>query len=203
MEGLSNNELLLDPLLQVYVLAPLAVKVAVKPIQILEELTLTVGRGVTETVDIVVFVQPFVVPVTVKLVLDAGETFNGLDVEPVFHEYVEAPLAVKVAVPPAQIVGELTITVGRGVTDTFDTAVLVQPFVAPVTVKFVLEDGDTVNELPVDPTFHEYVEAPLATNVVVWPEQMVTELTVTDGNGITVTIPLFTEPQPPKVYVTV
>jgi hypothetical protein len=47
----------------------------------------------------------------------------------------------------------LTVTVGSDVTDTFDTAVFVQPFVVPVTVKLVLIVGDTVNGFNVDPVF--------------------------------------------------
>ena len=44
------------------------------------------------------------------------------------------PLAVKLAVCPAQIVGEFTDTTGSGVTVTVDTAVPLQPLVVPVTV---------------------------------------------------------------------
>ena len=66
-------------------LAPLAVNVAVKPAQIVEEFTETDGKGVTEIIATAVFVQPLVVPVTVKLVLDVGETVSRLDVEPVFQ----------------------------------------------------------------------------------------------------------------------
>ena len=50
---------------QVYVLAPFAINVAVEPAHIVEEFTITVGKGVTETFAIAVFVQPNVVPVTV------------------------------------------------------------------------------------------------------------------------------------------
>jgi len=51
------------------------------------------------------------------------------------------------------MVGELTVTVGSDVTDTFDTAVFVQPLVVPVTVKFVFVVGDTVNGFVVEPVF--------------------------------------------------
>jgi hypothetical protein len=48
---------------------------------------------------------------------------------------VLAPVAVKVAVFPEQIVGEFTLTVGLGVTVTEATAVLEQPeALVPVTV---------------------------------------------------------------------
>jgi len=49
------------------------------------ELTVTVGLELTITFDTAVFVQPLVVPVTVKLVLVVGDTVNGFVVEPVFQ----------------------------------------------------------------------------------------------------------------------
>ena len=59
----------------------------------------------------------------------------GLPLSPPVHVYVVAPVAVKVAVWPEQIVGEFTVTVGRPVTVTVATAVLLQPSVeVPVTV---------------------------------------------------------------------
>jgi hypothetical protein len=51
----------------------------------------------------------------------------------VFHKYVAAPLLVNVAVCPKQIVKELTVTVGNGITDIVATAVFVQPDEVPVT----------------------------------------------------------------------
>ncbi len=44
------------------------------------------------------------------------------------------PVAVNVAVAPAQIVGEFTAIVGNGFTVTVATAVPLQPAVVPVTV---------------------------------------------------------------------
>ena len=64
----------------------------------------------------------------------AGVTVIGLIVAPVLHKYVVAPAAVNVAVCPAQIVGELTIIIGRGVTVTMAIAVFEQPDVVPITV---------------------------------------------------------------------
>jgi hypothetical protein len=52
----------------------------------------------------------------------------------VLHEYVVAPAAVKAAVPPGQIVGELTVVIGNGLTVTVLTAEEVHPEVVPVTV---------------------------------------------------------------------
>jgi hypothetical protein len=51
---------------------------------------------------------------------------------------VVAPLAVKLAVSPRQILGLFTVIVGFGFTLTVETAVPVQPFVVPVTVYVVV-----------------------------------------------------------------
>ena len=64
-DGLSENDELVEPVFQVYVLAPFAINVVVEPAHIVEEFTVIVGKGVTETFAIAVFVQPNVVPVTV------------------------------------------------------------------------------------------------------------------------------------------
>jgi hypothetical protein len=106
----------------------------VAPAQIVGELTVTVGKGVTVTVDTAVFVHPDWVPVTVYVVVEAGETEIGFVLAPVLQLYVVPPEPVSVAEAPAQMVGELTVTVGNGVTVTFDTAVFVQPALVPVTV---------------------------------------------------------------------
>ena len=58
----------LNPVLgdQLYVFAPLAVNVVLAPLQILGELTVTVGNGKTVTTAVAVFKQPFAtVPVIV------------------------------------------------------------------------------------------------------------------------------------------
>jgi hypothetical protein len=46
-----------------------------------------------------------------------------------------------------------TVTVGKGVTDIFDTAIFVQLFVVPVTVKLVVDAGAGVKEFVIDPVF--------------------------------------------------
>jgi hypothetical protein len=57
-----------------------------------------------------------------------------VEVAPALQVKLEAPPAVKLAVAPAQMVGELTVTVGIGFTVTVETAVPEQPDVVPVTV---------------------------------------------------------------------
>jgi hypothetical protein len=64
-------------------------------------------------------------------------------VSPVDHEYVEAPVAVSVAVPPAQIVVELTETFNDEPTFTFAISDPEQPLLKPVTVYEALLFGDT------------------------------------------------------------
>ena len=58
----------------------------------------------------------------------------GLPLSPPVQVYVVAPPAVRVAVWPAQIAGEFTVTFNDGVTVTVATAVLLQLPVVPVTV---------------------------------------------------------------------
>jgi hypothetical protein len=186
-----------------YVVPPAAVKVALCPLQIVGELTVIVGREFTVTVATAVFEQPEVVPVTVYVVVEVGETVNGFAVEPVFQEYVVPPAAVNVALCPLQIVGELTVIVGREFTVTVATAVFEHPEVVPVTVYVVVEVGETVNGFAVDPVFHEYVVPPAAVNVALCPLQIVGELTVIVGREFTVTVATAVFEQPEVVPVTV
>ncbi len=62
-----------------------------------------------------------------------------------------APDAVKLAVCPAQIVGELTVKASEAATVTVETAVPVHPELVPVTVYVAVLAGDAVAvEAPVD-----------------------------------------------------
>ena len=63
-----------------------------------------------------------------------GDTLTVLVVAVVLHEYVVAPLAVKVVDRPAQIVALFTATVGIVLTVTVAVFVVIQPNVVPVTV---------------------------------------------------------------------
>jgi hypothetical protein len=102
--------------LQAYVVPAVAVKVAVAPAQIVGELTVGKTAGLIVTVATAVDVHVNEVPVTVYEVVAAGVTFIGLATAPVLHEYVVAPAPVNVAVAPGQIVGELTVVTGSGLT---------------------------------------------------------------------------------------
>src|SRR6185437_8159659 len=103
--------LALEPVFQVYVVAPAAVKFTDAPAQTVGLFTVTVGLATIVTVDTALAVQPAVVPVTVYDVAP-GVTLNGLALEPVFQVYVVAPAAVKFTDEPAQAVGLFTVTVG-------------------------------------------------------------------------------------------
>jgi hypothetical protein len=101
------------------------------------EFTLIVNAEPTVTVDTAVPVQPAFVAVTVYDVVAAGETLIGLVVAPLLQEYVvpaEPPVAVKVAVPPGQMVGEFTLIDKAEPTVTVAMSVPVQPALVPVTV---------------------------------------------------------------------
>ena len=161
------------------------------------------GNGLTDTAANAVFVQPTAVPITVKVVVSNGETVSGFKVEPVFQVQVVAPADVNVADCPTQIVDELTVTIGNGLTDTVATAVFVQPAVVPVTVKFVVDNGVTVSGFKVEPVFQVQVVAPADVKVVDCPKHIVGELTVTIGNGLTDTVATAVFVQPAVVPVTV
>jgi hypothetical protein len=65
------------------------------------------------------------------------------------HEYVDAPLAVKVPEAPAQMVIGAALIAGNGLTVTVTVVVPVQPFaVVPVTVYVVVAVGFAVTVAP-------------------------------------------------------
>ena len=64
----------------------------------------------------------------------AVAVFTPVEVAPADHVYDVAPPAVRFAVAPAQMVGELTVVTGMAFTVTVATAVAVQPADVPVTV---------------------------------------------------------------------
>ena len=65
MLGLTVIATVVAPVDHAYVVPPLAVKVALLPLQIVEEFTLTTGNAFTITVEVATAEQPLVVPVTV------------------------------------------------------------------------------------------------------------------------------------------
>jgi hypothetical protein len=180
--------------------------VAVTPAQIVGELTVVTGNGLTVTVAIAVPVQPAVVPVTVYVVVTAGVASAVLipeEVAPADHVYVAAPPADKLAVCPAQMVGELTVMDIAAATVTVATAEEVHPKEVPVTVYDVVAAGVTVIGFVIAPVDQEYVVAPAAVKVAVCVGQIVGELTVVTGRGFTVTVDIADEVHPKEVPVTV
>jgi hypothetical protein len=195
--------LVVCPELHKYESAPVAVKSALSPEQMVGELTVIIGNGLTVTVATAVAEQPVEVPVTVYEVVDIGVTEIGFVDAPVDHEYESAPLAVSSALSPSQIVGELTVIIGSELTVTVATAVAEQPVEVPVTVYEVVEVGVTEIGFVEAPVDQEYESAPVAVKSALSPEQIVGELTVIIGNGLTVTVATAVAEQPVEVPVTV
>jgi hypothetical protein len=78
-------------------------------------------------------------------------------VDPVLHTKVEAPLAVRVADPPTQIVEDdaLIVMEGDALTDTVNAAVAEHPLAfVPVTLYVVVEEGLTDILDDVEPVLH-------------------------------------------------
>lgn len=114
---LSPVVLVLSPANHTKELGWLAVRgmVTEPPEQMMEEFILVItGRGFTFTVAILFVVQPLpCTPVTVYVAVVPGETFIELVVAPPgFHENELAPVAVNVAISPAQMVALLTVRDG-------------------------------------------------------------------------------------------
>jgi hypothetical protein len=92
------------------------------------------GNGSTCTLTVCELLQPDTVPETVNVVLLTGFTVVVATPEPVDHVYVVAPLALRVAVCPEQIVALLTANVGVVPTVMFAVVTFVQDPVLPVMV---------------------------------------------------------------------
>jgi hypothetical protein len=137
--GVTVMLAVLPPVLQLYVLAPLAVNVDDSPLFIVAGFAeaVTVGNGFTVTVTVAVPVHPAVlVPVTVYVVVELGYTVL-LDPLPRLcdHVYVLAPPAVNTELAPEHIDdGEAVAYTDGGVfTVTLIDAVPVHPPLVPVT----------------------------------------------------------------------
>ena len=129
---------LMLPGIQLYVLPPVALKVVEPPVQIVVlPLALMDGAGFTVIVNVVVFTQLPLAPVTVYVVVTAGVTTTDAPVRlPGIQVYVLAPDAVSVVgVPPQMVVCVAeAVTTGGGFTVTVTEAVPLQVPVTPVTV---------------------------------------------------------------------
>lgn len=165
------------------------------PEQIVPPVVVVVTFGVAFTVmtRVAVPVQPADVPVTVYVVVVAGETVCVAPLRlPGIQLYVVAPEAVSEVLLPEQIVVlvAVVVTVGVGLTVMVRVAVFVQPFAfVPVTVYVVVVVGETVCVAPDKlPGIQLYVVAPLAVIEVLLPEQIVPPVVVvvTVGSAFTV-----------------
>ena len=169
----------------------------------LAELTAMLPPAPMTTVLTAVAEQEPLDPVTVYDVVIIGVTTMVAVVAPVFHVYVEAPLAVMVAEVPAQVVAELAATVGVEVTVIVAVLSLVQLLTVPLTVYVVVDPGLCEIPAELDPVFHVYDVAPLAVSVAVFPEQILAEFTLMVGVLITVTVVVLMFEQLPVEPVTV
>ena len=115
--------------------------------------------------------QPLLsVPVTVQLLVTLGVTTIELEVAEVFHEYVLAPLALRVLLPPTQTkVLDITgTTLGSGLTKTTtEVFVLHCCTLVPVKVYTVVRAGETAILDEDAEVLHEQVFAPDAVKTVV------------------------------------
>jgi hypothetical protein len=120
-----------------------------------ELLTVTTGKACTTKLAVFVLTQPMaLVPLTVYVVLTVGVGVRVPVLLPVLHVYVDAPLAVKVAVFPIQMPGLLILITGEGLTVIVPVALLVhEKVLAPVTVYCVVVNGDCVIEGVKAPVF--------------------------------------------------
>jgi hypothetical protein len=139
------------PVLHVYVLAPTAISVADSPWQITEgdAEALTETEPLTTTVTEAVAEHPFLVPVTVYVVVTVGLTVMLLPDSPVLHVYCVAPLAESVDDAPTHIEegDAVTVTVGGFFTVTVTVLTAAQPLApVPVTEYVVVTEGLTVME---------------------------------------------------------
>lgn len=116
-------------------MAPLAVNVAVCPVQIVAGLVANVGVAVTATEAVVVFTQPEEdVPVIVYVWFEVGLTVTELPLNPPgLHVYVDAPLAVNPTELPEHNEAFATLTTGTVLTVTAVVCVpLHEPVVPPI-----------------------------------------------------------------------
>jgi 4-amino-4-deoxy-L-arabinose transferase-like glycosyltransferase len=97
-------------------------------------LTLTVGFGLTVTVEVLLAEHPPLLATMVYTVFAVGVTVMLWLFEPLLHVYPAAAPAVSVAVCPLHTVAEFTLMVPEGLTTTVAAMAEVQLPLAPVTV---------------------------------------------------------------------
>ena len=100
-----------------------------------DALTETLGAVLTNTVTFALAEHPLVVPVTEYVVVTDGLMVILAVVAPLLHKKPDAPLAISVVDPPAQIIDgdALIVTFGEAFTDIVTFALAEQPLVVPVT----------------------------------------------------------------------
>jgi len=124
--GETVNEEPLPDGLQEYVVPPVAEMVVLFPAhtEAGDAEAEIVALVLTVIVMVAVPVQLALDPVTVYVVVEAGETVIEAVDAPVLHEYVVAPLAVRVALPPVQRLVAVADTETEGETFTVIVCVL-------------------------------------------------------------------------------
>ena len=160
----------------------------------------TTGGAFTVTVAMAVPVQVPTLQVAVQVLVEVGETVLGFAVPPSDHVTSPAQFdTVKTALSPLHIDGLLTVGAGFGTTVMVPEPEALHPAgLVHVAVYVVVIEGDAVSVVPLEPVFHDTVPLqPVAVNVPLVPEQIVTELTETVGNGLTVTVVEDDAEQPP------
>jgi hypothetical protein len=147
---------------QVYVDAPLEVRVTELPEQAVsvEAATVKVGVVPTNMFIVLVAVHPAAfAPVTVYWVVTVGDTTTVFPVNaPGFQVYVAAPVLVSVALPPEHnTVGLLVaVTVGLVLTTRLIVCVVLHPLLFLVSVYVVVTVGVTVmDDVVAPPGIHE------------------------------------------------
>ena len=117
---------------------------------------------------------------------------------PLFQKWVPPPIAVNIALAPAQMIPSLTVTPEVSVTET-DTdgseltvmtpdADAVRPLISvTVTVYVVVTEGETVIDAVVAPVFHEKDTPPDAVSVALAPVQMIPSLLLNPEDSVMVT----------------
>jgi len=164
--------------------------------------TVTVRPGITVTVTVAVLLQLFAsVPVTLYVVVAAGDSVKDATFCPLFQTYVVPPFPVIVVLKPMQMaVGEaVAVMFGNGFTVSMTVVVPVQPaVVVPVTVYVVDAVGDTVKLAPAPDGLHVYELAPVAAIVELWPAQTAMGVAVAEtvGSGFTVSVTVVVPVQP-------